>query len=140
MKLTPIQVRVAFYALAAGLVLALFFLWLNDRDKKLALRDSAEQGVRTDRAASGIAQDAGVAQSEVSQNEQSANNARSAYYRGYEDAKRNDPDVVPWGSRPVPQRLRDLARERRLARERSGCVGDGCGSADGAEGRGTAEP
>lgn len=132
MKLTPIQVRVAFYVLIAVAVLLGFFLWLNARDNKLATRDSAEQGVRTDRAATGIAQDAGVVQGVIDRGETGVNSARSEYQRGYEDAKRNDPTVAPWGAQPVPQRLRDLARQRRLARERLGCAGDGCPDDDGA--------
>lgn len=133
MRMTPIQVRIGGYILVAVIILLSFFLWLNGRDNKLAMKQSAEQGVRTDKAVTGITQDAGQAQQQIAQDESSTNNARDDYQRGYEDAKRNDPAVAPWGARPIPNRLRELARQRRSLREQSGCAGAGCEHDDGAK-------
>ena len=135
MKLTPIQVRVAFYVLIGVVVLLGFFLWLKGRDDNRDLKGVAEQSIRTDKAAGAIAKDAGVVQGVIDNDENAAASARNAYQRGYEDAKRNDPVVAPWGAQPIPQRLRDLARQRRLDRERLGCTGDGCPVDDRAPGK-----
>ena len=53
-------------------------------------------------------------------------NARDDYQRGYRDAKRQEPAIADWANGRVPDRLRELARERREARERSGCIGPRC--------------
>ena len=132
MKLTPFYVRVIGYVLLAAIIIGLFFWWMHNRENSVQILASAEQGVRTSQATSGIAQDAGVVQGVIDRGEEATASARNDYQRGYEDAKRNDPTVAPWGAQPVPQRLRDLARERRLARERLGCAGSGCPDDDGA--------
>jgi hypothetical protein len=44
---------------------------------------------------------------------------RARYTEGYEREKANDPEFARRASAPVDQRVRDAARERRLARERS---------------------
>lgn len=134
MKITPIQVRVAFYVLVAVAALLAFFLWLKTRDANRDLAANAEQGVRTDQAASGIAQAAGAAVVAQRSREAAMAEARITHQQLYEEVRRNDPSVRAWGDTPIPDRLRQLARERREARERLGCVGDGCGGAGAAEG------
>lgn len=49
----------------------------------------------------------------------SVRDARSAYSDNLEKAKHDDPNIASRIDRVVPDRLRELARERRLARERS---------------------
>lgn len=133
MKITPIQVRIAFYVLVAVAVLLAFFLWLKTRDANRDLAANVEQGVRTDQAASGIAQAAGAAVVAQRSREAAMAEARITHQQLYEEVRRNDPSVRAWGDTPIPDRLRQLARERREARERLGCVGDGCGGDGAAE-------
>lgn len=134
MKLTnvviPPQFRLILWGLVVGLLIFLGWLWLQSRDERQQTQASAEQGVRTGVAVTGITQDASDAADETQRVEITVTDARSAYQRGYQDAKREDPSIADWAAQPVPQRLRDLARERRLARERLGCSGDGCGDDD----------
>lgn len=133
MKITPIQVRIAFYVLVASAALLASFLWLKTRDANRDLAANAAQGVRTDRAASGIARDASEAVIAQRSREAAVAEVRITYQHQYEEVRRNDPSVRAWSDTPVPDRLRQLARERREARERLGCVGDGCGGDGAAE-------
>lgn len=43
-----------------------------------------------------------------------------------QEAKRNDPTTADRAVRPVPDSVRNAYRQRRLARERSGCAGSEC--------------
>lgn len=52
---------------------------------------------------------------------------RAQYQSSYSEAEANEPVVANRASRPVPDRVRNAFRERRLARERSGCAGEQCG-------------
>ena len=131
----PPQYRVLIWALVFGAIVAGVIIWQKSRENDAATERAAEQGVRTDQAASGIAKDAGETAADTARVEVVVRDAREAYQRGYDDAKQNDPVVRDWADQPVPQRLRDLARARRVARERSGCAGDGCPVDDGAPGQ-----
>ena len=123
--MTPSTIRLISTAVGAGLLLALLVLgyrsWKTGQDAK----DDLDQAQRTDQAASGIVTDINSGQSDAAKVDITVTDARSEYYRGYQDAKREDPAVADLASTPIPQRLRDLARQRREARERSGRVGPG---------------
>jgi hypothetical protein len=57
---------------------------------------------------------------------------RQEYVQQYQNLKATDIGVAEWSAQPVPQRLRDLARSRRAARDGSG-GGEAGSSLDGAE-------
>lgn len=98
------------------------------------LKTDVEQADRTAGATTGIVSDAGAAQEVIHRTEVIVRDTRADYQRSYEDAKR-DPTVAEFAATPIPPRLRELARARREARERSG--GDGDGSRDHAAAPGT---
>jgi hypothetical protein len=52
--------------------------------------------------------------------------ARAAFQQQKSEAKRNEPETAMRAVRPVPDSVRDAARQRRLARERLGCAGREC--------------
>lgn len=51
---------------------------------------------------------------------------RDQFQTDYKEAKKNEPATADRSDRPVPSSVRSAFRARRLARERSGCVGDDC--------------
>lgn len=67
----------------------------------------------------GILQDAGVAQQETQKVEIRVSDGRSAYHAAEQEAIKNEPDTRNWRDEPTRSSLRNAARERRLARERS---------------------
>lgn len=74
-------------------------------------------------ATSGIIDDASHAREERTTDDGGVIAARVNYGRSAQEARTNEPSTRTYGAQPVPRSLRDLARERRLARERLGCVG-----------------
>ena len=126
--ITPFWAKVILWAALGVVAVVMFRMWLSERDADRATESALEQNVRTGQAASGIVEDASAAETETQRVEVVVTNGRDNYQRGYEDAKRNDPQLASWADRPWPERLRVLACERRLARERSGCTGSGCPS------------
>lgn len=73
-----------------------------------------------------IAKDAQASVDAITAVEVVVRDARSNYQRGYENAKQTDPGTADFARTAVTDRMRELARARREARERSGCVGTGC--------------
>lgn len=120
-------IRVLIIAILVGLVIAALAILDFRRQNAKTDRATVEQGTRTDVAAGGIADDAGAVKEVLYKTEVVVRDSRESYMRGYEDA-RSDQVVADWADAPVPQRLRDLARERREQRERLGYHGDGSGS------------
>ncbi|HEY4598295.1 hypothetical protein [Corynebacterium sp.] len=94
------------------------------RDSHRDMKGQIEQDSKTQDAADDIKQEADTAQGQVTKAETGVAEVRVIYQKEYEDAKR-DPVVRDWADEPVPQRLRDLARQRREERERLGRPGDG---------------
>lgn len=122
-------------ALAVLAVGAAVYGVIQYRDSHRDMKGQIEQDSKTQNAADGMKQDLGTAQAPVKQAETGAAESRVIYIKEYEDAKR-DPVVRDWADEPVPQRLRDLARQRREERERLGRPGDGRRGDDAAEGAG----
>lgn len=81
-----------------------------------------------------IAQDAAARVDSIGQVEVTVRDARNTYQRGYQDAKKNDPATAAFANSAITPRMRELAKARREARERSGCVGSGCPDNDEAQG------
>jgi hypothetical protein len=101
----------------------------------LGWRDAAqanEQKEQHMKATSGILDDAAKSQAERTSTEATVTDARVEYDSKREEVYRVEPTARDWASQPVPRGLRDAARARRLARERSASVG-----ADDRAGRGT---
>lgn len=119
------RTRIIGYAVILAVLGILAFTWFSNRDARKALTTQVEQAERTEQATKEIIEDADEKIVIVRETEVVVADAREAYQRGYEDAKRSTPDVADWADQPVPQQLRDLARERRQARERSGGSGLG---------------
>lgn len=67
----------------------------------------------------GIIADAGKAQQDTVKVEIDVSDARSAYTAAEQEATNNEPDTRDWRAQPTRDSLRDAARARRLARERS---------------------
>jgi len=70
----------------------------------------------------GILQDAEVAQQGTQRVEIRVSDGRSAYHVAEQEAIKNEPDTRNWRDEPTRSSLRNAARERRLARERSSGV------------------
>ena len=119
-------IRVLIIAILVGVVIAAVVIMDFRRQNAKADRATVEQSTRTDVAAGGIANDAGAVKEVLYKTEVVVRDSRESYMRGYEDA-RSDQVVADWADTPVPQRLRDLARERREERQRPGYPGDGSG-------------
>jgi hypothetical protein len=66
----------------------------------------------------GTTQDGAVADAHRRDDDASAGTSRAAYRTTMETARREDPAIAARADRPVPARVRDAARARRLARER----------------------
>lgn len=118
------QVRIL---LTLGVIILLgvvAMLYLTNRDARRMLTEQVEQAERTDEATTRVIEAKDDAVEVVHKTEVIVTEARDAYQRGYADAIRLQP-VADWADEPVPPRLRDLARERRQARERSGGAGVG---------------
>lgn len=109
--------RMAQVAIVIGLVLLLVHGYRSCRsgeEAKSALADSQ----RTDQATSETITDIITGTDEEQEEAEAISDARDEYQRGYEDAKREDKAVADIAHMPIPERLRQLARERREARER----------------------
>lgn len=99
----------------------LFAIFLFGR-QVLVWKEQAEQGA-LDRnkleAVIGVGKDSDNARTNVTTAEVVVRVAQDNYQRQVQELEQTDEAVRDRNSRPVPDSLRDLARERRLARERS---------------------
>lgn len=120
------RTRIIGYTVVLIILGVLAYTRFSNRDARKTLTTQVEQAQRTEQATKQIIEDADEQVVIVRETEVVVQDARTAYQRGYEDAKRTTPPVATWADQPVPQRLRDLARERRAARERP----DGSGLGD----------
>lgn len=95
----------------------------------LSWRDRAERGdaviaeqQRTSEAASAITTAAMQEQQEAAHVEVVVKDARSTYQEEKKELQNAKPEVRDYSNQPVPSELRDLAKKRRLSRERSARV------------------
>lgn len=89
--------------------------------------DLSKQQTRTAEATSGILKDEEVSTKEQDKQGTVLTEGREQFNARTEEANKNDPTAAERSVRPVPDSLRRAYRERRLARERLGCVGENCG-------------
>lgn len=82
-------------------------------------RQTQQSQQRVDAGTNAIIQEGNNAQQDRQVAEGGVSNARSAYNQQLEQAAQNDPAIRDRNTRAVPDKLRDLARERRIARERA---------------------
>lgn len=116
-KLLPYKIAAA---IAVAIVLTILVMWgigefntMRNAAAKSELQDTKAE------TAQGITQDAGKAQAATGKVEIVVTDARSAYNAAEQEALNNEPDTRDWHSQPTRDSLRNAARKRRLARERS---------------------
>lgn len=120
-------ILLAILAIAAGWW---FLDWLHDRDDAKALTATVEAQDAKAEATQGIAEDLGTAAAETQRVEVVVHADTQAYNRQLEQARREKPDLDRFLSQPWPSELRDLARARRIARDRPGAAAPGSRAAD----------
>lgn len=86
----------------------------------------SQQQTRTAQATSGILADGAKADENRGVVDAAINEGKSKFNNDYSEAKRHDPEIADRADRAVPDRVRESYRARRLARERSGCIGGEC--------------
>lgn len=104
-------------------------LLLYGAQKVLSWKEAAEQNEtrgRTLQSTSGILGDGKKADEDRAQVDTGVTAGKQQFDNDYKEAKANEPATAARADRLVPKRVRDAYRTRRLARERSGCVGDDC--------------
>ena len=109
--------RMAQVAAVIGLVLLLVLGYRSCRSGEEA-KSALDSSQRTDQAVSETITDIVAGTDEEQEESEVISEARDEYQRGYKDAKREDKAVADIAHMPIPERLRQLARERREARER----------------------
>lgn len=82
---------------------------------------------------SGIISDGAKADEDRSDVDQTVDQARDQFNDNYRGAMQNEPETAARADRPVPDSVRDAFRQRRIARERSGCAGQQCGEGPSAQ-------
>lgn len=99
--------------------------------KVMDWRDAAlrsEQQTRTMETTSGIVKDGNIAS--VQRNHVASNvaQAKERFDNQIAEDRKNEPEIADRADRSVPASRLRAFRERRLARERSGCAGEQCSS------------
>lgn len=125
LKLTALQVKLIAYVLLAVAAALWFNHWLDKRDEARDTTANLGQAVRTGQAAEAIAGNAATAQDEADTLDRQVEAQRVEITHRYERLKDEDPDVRAAVGTRIPDRMRELARERRLARERLGGAAPG---------------
>ena len=91
--------------------------------------DGSQQNVQkgqTMEATVGVTKDGTVADAAQGATDTTVVKGNYDFGNTYKEDERHDPIVASRTTRVVPQRVRDNFRARRIARERSGCVGGQC--------------
>lgn len=132
--MTPLLYRLAGYVLTGLVLIGLLQGYIRQQTKLADQVAVAQQGQRSDKAVSGMVEDLTTLDDEQAVDTARLGEARQEFKQKYTEVLKNDPIARTWADAPIPDRLREQARQRRLARERLGCVGDGCGN-DGADER-----
>lgn len=120
------SIKEVFYVIAIGVLIGLGVLGIkhikNWYDLKGQVQEQAQIGTTT----SELVTDGAQASEDRSAVDYAVGQGRGAFNQSYEGAKRDEPEVATRATRVVPSRVRNAFRERRLARERSGCAGSKC--------------
>ena len=86
-----------------------------------AAHQNAQRGTTMNTTA-GVLADNAAAREDTKRDEANTESARVIYHEKVIEVVRNEPATADWRDLPVPDSMRALARERRLARDRSGRV------------------
>mgnify|MGYP001006307820 CR=1 FL=1 len=86
----------------------------------------AEKLKKSDARASAIIRDGDATAGNRQRAESHVAQTRRDYNAALDQAKEDDPEIAARGAQYVPPRLLELAKERRLARERFGCDSIDC--------------
>ena len=122
-----LNTRFVVAAILGVVIVVVFSLWQGNRDKAKATKATADQLLRTDSAATAIGADYDTTYEGIKHTESIVQTARQSYSQGATIAKRKNPAIRDWADQPIPVELRELAAERRRARERLGNPDDGGG-------------
>ena len=110
--------------IVVGILVTLAALQINSwREKSLKLDQLQRAGART----AAIISDAKTTANDRRRAESHVRNIQESYDASLQQAIIDDPEVAARGAQRVPPRLLELARERRIARERLGCATSDCG-------------
>lgn len=119
-------VKEVLYLIVFGLLFGLAVLGVKHVKDWYDLKEVAETATAIGQASSGIIEDSAKADEDRSNVDYAVGQGRDAFRQSYQGAKANEPEVADHASRAVPLSVRRAFRERRLARERSGCAGGEC--------------
>lgn len=122
-------------ALGLGIYFSLSYV-LDLRETNRIQADTIAQQNRASQGASEITERVGEATDDRARVDITLTDQRSAYGQAYQELKHENVTVAEYLNRRVPVELRELARQRCLARERLGNPGAGRGCLDG----GAADP
>lgn len=122
--------RLAIYTLLAVLLAVAFFTIKGWRDDAKTRGEAIEKRDATATATTGIAQDLGEATAQSRAVEVHISNDTRALTAALEALRNEKPNVDAWLDAPVPDELRQLAREKRESRDRLGLAADGSNRAD----------
>ena len=121
-------VKEVLYLIVFGLLFGLAVLGVKHVKNWYDLKGVAETATAIGQASSEMAEDGAKADEDRGNVDYAVGQGRDAFNHSYEGAKSNEPEVAARSNRPVPDSVRRAFRERRLARERSGCVTSQCES------------
>lgn len=117
------------FKLVLALVAGVLLLWVGQT--VLSWKEAAQQNEQrgaTIETTSAIIDDGAKADQEREQVDGDIATGRATYDNAYQEAKTNEPETAARADRTRPASVRNAFRERRRARERSGCIGDECES------------
>lgn len=120
--MTTIELRIVLYGLLA-VALGAGAMYVSNLREASAL---SEQRGTTLQTTSAVIDDGTIADQAQAAVVQGIAAGRDQFNNTYSEAKRNEPTVADRANRPVPASVRNAYRERRLARERYGCVRSEC--------------
>lgn len=133
--------RLAIYLLLAVIVVAVFLQIRAWRDDAHAGAERIEQRDRTAQAAGAIADDLASTTTDRQRVEVHINADTAQLARDLEKLRRENPDLDHWLRADIPVQLRELARQRREARDRLAPAAPGGGGNDqGAPAAGAGNP
>ena len=122
--MTPVKL----YAYGAA-VLVLVLLLSGAAIRLQQLREAASQNESRGHViedTSAAVRDAAIIDKEQAARDDAIAAARNTFQQSKQKAIRNEPEIATRATRVVPVSVRDAFRERRLARERLGCVAAEC--------------
>lgn len=116
-KLLPYKVGAAI--VAAILLTVLVMVGIGEFNSMRSAAAKSELQDTKAETTQGILNDASAIQAKTQRVEVVVSNARDSYNRAEQEAIDNEPDTRDWSAQPTRDSLRNAARARRLARERS---------------------